>query len=244
MTVEVAPRVHRLGTSLINWYLVEAEDGLTLVDAGIPSHRPMLDAALTELGRTLSDVRAVILTHAHTDHTGFAESLREEAGIPVLVHEGDAELARTGKQPKRERSMLPYLRHPMAYRMLWALARGGAMRPPHIGHVTTFRDGDVLDVPGRPRVIHTPGHTDGHCVFHLPDRGALMMGDLLCTLNPLTGGKGPQLLPSAFGISAQQSLDSLAALEGIDAVLLFGHGEPWREDVSAALDRAREQGPT
>ena len=140
--------------------------------------------------------------------------------------------------------MLPYMRDPAAYRMFWEFGRGGGRRPTPIGHVTTFRDGDVLDVPGRPRVIHTPGHTAGHCVIHLPDRSALMMGDLICTLNPLTGATGPQLLPSALGFSAQQSLDSLAKLDGIEAVLLLAHGEPWREGVAPALDRVRERGPT
>ena len=244
MTAVVAPRVHRLGTPLVNWYVVEAEDGLSVIDAGLPRHRPMLDAVLRELGRALADVRAVVLTHAHGDHIGIAESLREEAGIPVLVHEADEELARSGKQPKRERSMLPYLRHPMAWRLLWEFGRAGGMRPPHLGHVTTFRDGDVLDVPGRPRVIHTPGHTLGHCAFHLREHGVVIAGDELCTLNPLTGDRGPQLMPAAFGISSQQSIESLDRLEGIEGILLLGHGEPWDDGVGSAVARARELGPT
>jgi glyoxylase-like metal-dependent hydrolase (beta-lactamase superfamily II) len=46
-------------------------------------------------------------------------------------------------------------------------------------------------VPGRPRVLHTPGHTGGHCAFVLEERGALIAGDLLCTLNPLVGHGEP-----------------------------------------------------
>ena len=241
---EVAPRVYLAGTPLISWYVVEAEDGLTLIDAGLPTHRPLLDEVLSGLGRPLSDVKAVVLTHPHSDHTGFSEALRSEAGVPVFVHEADEELAREGKQPKRERSMLPYLRYPMAWRLLWLLGRSGGLRPQRIGHVTTFADGAVLDVPGRPHVIHTPGHTLGHCAIHLPDRGALLVGDLLCSWNPLTGRRGVQLMPGAFGASSQESLDSLARLEHLDAVLLFGHGEPWTGGVDAALAQARAQGPT
>jgi glyoxylase-like metal-dependent hydrolase (beta-lactamase superfamily II) len=241
---EVAPRVHRLGSKLVNWYVVEDEDRLTVFDAGLPAQRPMLDELLSELGRSLSDVAAVVLTHAHGDHIGIAEALRTEAQIPVLVHEADEELARTGKQPKRERSMLPYLRYPMAWRLMWEFGRLGGLRPPRIGHVATFEDGEVLDVPGRPHAIHTPGHTLGHCVFHLPDHDALFAGDALCSLNPLTGRRGPQLMPGPFNASSAQALDSVARFEHLDGVLLFGHGEPWREGVASAVARARGQGPT
>jgi glyoxylase-like metal-dependent hydrolase (beta-lactamase superfamily II) len=241
---EIAPRVHRLGTRTINWYVVEDEDRLTVIDAGMPAHRPMLDELLSALGRSLSDVAAVVLTHPHVDHIGIAESLRREAGVPVFVHAADKELALEGKQPKRERSMLPYLRYPAAWRLLWELSRSGGPRLRRVGHVVTFGDGDVLDVPGRPRAVHTPGHSNGHCAFHLPGHGALFVGDALCTRNPLTGRDGPQLLPAAFAVSSAVALESLARLEQLDGVVLCGHGEPWREGAAQAVARAREVGPT
>src|SRR5207244_4919195 len=97
------------------------------------------------------------------DHTGFAEQLRGETGAPVYVHTDDESLAATGKQAdKREASFLPYLRFRHAWRLLFHLAGAGAMKPRPIRELTTYSDGDTLDVPGRPRVIHTPGHTSGH----------------------------------------------------------------------------------
>ena len=86
---EVAPRVHRLGTPRINWYVVEDEGALTVIDAGMPAHRPMLDELLSRLGRSLADVAAVVLTHPHVDHIWIAERLRTEAGAPVFVHAAD-----------------------------------------------------------------------------------------------------------------------------------------------------------
>jgi glyoxylase-like metal-dependent hydrolase (beta-lactamase superfamily II) len=241
---EVAPRVHRLGTPLINWYVVEDEGALTVIDAGMPAHRPMLDELLSRLGHSLTDVAAVVLTHPHVDHIGIAERLRTEAGAPVFVHAADEALARGGKQPKRERSTLPYLRHPMAWQLLLELSRSGGTRLRPVAHVVTFGDGDVLDVPGRPRAVHTPGHTPGHCAFHLPEHEAVLVGDALCALNPLTGRKGPQLMPAAFSVSSAEALESLARIEALDGVLLFGHGEPWRDGAAAAVARAREVGPT
>lgn len=92
---EVAERVRRFDDELVNWYLVEDGDALALVDAGLPRDWSMLTAALGALGRRLSEVRAVVLTHGHVDHLGFAKRLQREAGVDVLVHEDDARLARS-----------------------------------------------------------------------------------------------------------------------------------------------------
>jgi glyoxylase-like metal-dependent hydrolase (beta-lactamase superfamily II) len=110
--------------------------------------------------------------------------------------------------------------------------------------VTPFADGD-LDVPGRPRVIPTPGHSPGHVAFHLPDRGVLIAGDALVTYHALNGSRGPQLPPAAFSYDKTQMLASLDALERVDAGLtVFGHGEPWTDGPAAAVARAREIGFT
>jgi len=190
MASEVAPGVHRVGNAYVNCYLIEDGNQLTLVDAGLPGFRAQLDAYLRSRGRSVKDIAAVILTHGHGDHVGMADGVRLDAPAPVYVHAADAHMARTGKVHKRSGSLLPYLRHPAAWKLLSIFARGGALKPPKIGEVTTFTGGD-LDVPGRPRVIATPGHSPGHVVFHLPDRGVLIAGDALCSYNPLTGRRGP-----------------------------------------------------
>jgi glyoxylase-like metal-dependent hydrolase (beta-lactamase superfamily II) len=240
---QVAEGVHRLGSRLFNYYLVEDGEALTLVDAGLPGLRPSLDGTLAALGRSLGDIRAVVLTHAHGDHIGIAEAVRTEAGVPVHVHANDEELARTGRQPKREGSLLPYLRHGAAWGLILGFMRNG--RPPKIGEVTTFGDGDVLDVPGRPVAIPTPGHTEGHVSFHLPDRGVLFTGDAMNSRNPMTGRLGPQIMPRGFNISSARALESLSNLENLDAdAVLFGHGDPWADGPAAAVARARELGPS
>lgn len=240
---QVAEGVHRLGSRLINYYLVEDGDALTLVDAGIPGYRPGLDSTLAELGRSLGDIQAVVLTHAHGDHIGIAEKLRTEAGVPVYVHRADEELARTRKEPKRERGFLPYLRHRAALGLIAHMAHNGF--PPKITEVTTFGDRDILDVPGRPVTIPTPGHTEGHVSIHLPDRGVLFTGDALNSRNPMTGRMGPQIMPGCVNLSSDQALESLSNIEDLDAgILLFGHGEPWTDGPASAVARAREQGPS
>jgi glyoxylase-like metal-dependent hydrolase (beta-lactamase superfamily II) len=162
----------------------------------------------------------------------------------VLVHRDDERLTTTGKAPSRnEGSLLPYLRYGHAWKLLGHLLSSGF--PKRVQEVTTFEDNVEVDVPGAPRTIHTPGHTAGHASFWLESRRVLVMGDLLCTRNPLTGARGPQLMPSAFNLSNSTILDSLSKVESIDAaVLLFGHGEPWTQGAADAVRQARETGPT
>jgi glyoxylase-like metal-dependent hydrolase (beta-lactamase superfamily II) len=245
VTAEVAPGVRRLGSKRVNFYLVSDGDQVTVVDAGLSGYWDQPEPALSEMGRTLDDVAAVVLTHAHSDHTGVAGKLHDR-GVPVYLHPADHELLATGKETwKRERGALAALSHPRAFGFFGHMVRNGALKPPHIDDPISIQHEEVLDVPGRPRVIHTPGHTPGHCALHFESHGTLVVGDLLCTWHPLLGRHGPQIMPAAFNVSSAQCLESLGRIEGLSAgVVLPGHGEPWREGPAAAVARARETGPS
>ncbi len=163
--MRIAPRIHRLGNGIANSYLVEEGGEVTIIDAGVPSYWGDLPAELEAMGRRLEDLRAIVLTHGHTDHIGFAERARTERGLPVSVHELDAALAR-GEVPNPAKMgrtrFVPLLRF-----LLFAMGHG-ALRTKHLGEVATYGDGATLDVPGSPRVILVPGHTPGSAVSPRP----------------------------------------------------------------------------
>jgi glyoxylase-like metal-dependent hydrolase (beta-lactamase superfamily II) len=243
--VEIVPGVYGLGDEMVNWYVVEDGGRLTAVDAGIPAYAKTLESDLRSIGRAPADVEALVLTHSDADHTGIAPQLRE-AGARVLIHSADdATLRKPGpkKGDASPRHLLKYLRRPQVWRLMVHLTRGGAARPPKVEGAETFEDAALLDAPGSPRVVHTPGHTPGHCALLFDSQGVLFVGDALCTWNPVTGSRGPQRFPSAMNESNVQALESLGRIEGLDAqVVLPGHGEPYREGPRAAVAAARAAG--
>ena len=240
--VQVAPGVHRLGSSLVNFYLVEEDGRYTLVDAGLPGAFDQLLALMQELGADLHDIDAVVLTHGHSEHIGIAERVRTEAQARVHIHGADAQLARTARAGGGAGSVLPDLWRPSALRFVAHLARNGGMKVPRVEDLTTFTEGATLDVPGRLQVIGTPGHSHGHCSLLLAERGVLFAGDALCTNNWLKGSTGPQLMPAVFNASHEQALASLDRLEPLQAdLVLVGHGEPWTGGIAAAVQQARER---
>jgi glyoxylase-like metal-dependent hydrolase (beta-lactamase superfamily II) len=239
---EIIPGVHRLGNSLFNWYLVEDNGRLTAVDAGLPGFGGSLVADLATLGFAVGDIDAVVLTHSDADHTGLVPMMRE-AGARVLIHKADDPTLRKPAPKSGDaapQKALVELWRPSFWRTILGLIQAQGFKMPKITDAETFGDCDVLDVPGSPRVIATPGHTPGHSAFHFESRNALFVGDAMCTLNPVTHSRGPQLMPRVMNVSTDQAARSLDALEPVQAeAMLFGHGEPWRDGVRAAVTQAR-----
>ena len=97
-------------------------------------------------------------------------------------------------------------------------------------------------MPGRPRAVHTPGHTWGQSVFHLPDREVLLSGDALVTLDPYTGLRGPRVVAPAATSDTRRAYAALDRIEDLDARLVLpGHGDPWLEGTGSAVAPARQQ---
>ncbi|GGA63036.1 MBL fold metallo-hydrolase [Pseudoclavibacter endophyticus] len=244
LTRNVVPGVHRLEHAHVNCYLLDDAQGITIVDAALPATWRHVPAALDAIGRIPSDVRAVVLTHAHFDHLGFARRIRTAWGVPILGHALEQPIA---SHPYRYAHESPRfgsaLRHVSGAAIIARMAAAGALMVPGVDDLEPIAPGTELDLPGRPRVVFTPGHTFGHCALHLPAADAVLTGDALVTLDPYTGARGPRLVSRDATADSAAALDALDALDELDAsVLLPGHGEPWRDGVRAATAAARRAG--
>ena len=228
--MKLGPALHRIGNDIVAAYLIDTEEGITVIDAGLPGQWRDLVAELDAMGRPISDIKAVILTHGDSDHVGFAERLRREHGVPVYVHAADADRAKGG--PKPQNGKQPFGAAALGF-MAYALRKGGA-RTTWLTEVVPLQGGETLDLPGSPRIIALPGHSEGSIAVHVPIADAVFVGDGLTTRHVLTGRKGPQ--PAPFTDEPARAIASLQALvpTGVTWVLP-GHGAPWGGGVEAAI---------
>ncbi|ALE06288.1 beta-lactamase [Arthrobacter sp. ERGS1:01] len=238
--MELAPSLHRVGNDIVAAYLVNAPDGVLLIDAGLPGQWEDLIKELASMGRAVGDIRAVVLTHGDTDHIGFAERLRRDHGVPIYVEESDAARARGEVSSKPSWGKM---KPGATARFLWYALRKGGMRAKYLADVATVHDGDVLDLPGAPRIIGLPGHSPGSIGVHVPAVDAVFVGDALTTRHVLTGKTGPQ--PAPFTDDPIKALDSLSKLESLNVTwVLPGHGTPWNGGGAEAVREVRAAAAT
>lgn len=243
--MQVAEGVHRLGHPLVNWYAVVDGGRVTLIDSGLTGDSSQMVSDLAAIGISADQVEAVVLTHGHGDHAGGAEEIRTTASARVHVHTADAKMA-GGRPPFRNIARAPLMvRH--ASREFFGAARffigHGLLRPAAVKELNEFDDGDVLAVPGAPRVVHVPGHTLGSSALLLEARNVLFTGDALVTHDCYSGRRGPRLMSRESNHDSEQALASLDSLIGLRArIVLPGHGDPFNGEINSAVEAAKAAG--
>ena len=242
---QVGAGVHRLSNVYTNWYLIESGGRLTLLDAGLPADWRVFESTLSQLGYSAADVDAVLITHHHRDHAGNAEQLRA-SGARVFSHPADAAYLR-GDKRRSDRRVVRYIWRPWyAHYMASYVVKGKILRTPPVAQLDELGDGEVVDVPGSPRVIHAPGHTAGSCALFLEEQSLLFTGDALVTLDVARGPRGrqgPQIVRGPHTEDADLAMQSLDVLSRTNAqTVLPGHGEPWPDGVGRAVEIATDRG--
>jgi glyoxylase-like metal-dependent hydrolase (beta-lactamase superfamily II) len=215
---QVVPDVYLIeGLRASQVYVLVSEEGLTLVDSGSPGEATRIVSQLEEGGYTLSDLRVIVLTHCHFDHTGSAAELARRSGARVLAHRDEVPyIEKTEALPASS----------FARRLLdWVSDR--VFRTAACQVDEALEDGDVVDALGGLQVIHAPGHTPGNIALYGPDRRILFCGDTIFNGNPFSGRGGIQPPPRAFSLDTAQAETSAREVAQLPVeVVCFGHGEP------------------
>lgn len=244
ITMNVARGVHAVTRASTNLYVLVDGDDVTIVDAGLPRMWDETTEALRRAGRCWADVAGIVLTHGHFDHLGLAARAQAEHRVRVWCHRGDHHIVRHPYRYRPGRPRLAYpVMHPRSVPHLAGMVAAGALAVRGVDEVTDMTDGQTLDLPGSPQVIATPGHTDGHCVLHVPSRDVVFTGDAVVTIDPYTGRTGPRVVARAGTHDATTAETSLGAVAATGAAVVApGHGPVWTGGADQAAIAARQGG--
>jgi glyoxylase-like metal-dependent hydrolase (beta-lactamase superfamily II) len=177
-----AVRIHGLSLGPSNAYLIETEEGVTLVDAGLPATARSVERKLKAIGRP-DDLCQIFITHAHLDHFGAAAALRKRTGAPIVIHEADAQALAEGRTDLGSVRSWEWTRLPMP-----VLERMITIEPTPPDRIV--KGGEQLETCGLDAtVLHTPGHTDGSSTLIVRDPATgntyAFVGDLLSSVGGL-----------------------------------------------------------
>ncbi len=236
---EVAAGTWRINDGVANFYLRKQDGSALVIDAGCRGSARGLAIALRLSGLRVEDVVAVLLTHAHIDHVGVAERVRKRAEAPVYVHPDDEAMTRC-RNGGIARGAITWFGLDWGPRAAWSLFRGHCFPYPRIAETTPVDDGEVLDLPGKPRVITLPGHTMGSVAYLFEGSSTLYSGDALCTYRAEDGSIGCSAQSMQYDEDPVMALESLIRLGPVQAGLILpGHGPDFSEGVDRAVAKAR-----
>lgn len=232
---QIADGVHLVRRGLpavMNVYLIEDENGVTVFDAGAVSMVRSVSKAAAGFG----GVKRVVLGHSHTDHRGCAPKLAQQ-GAKVYCHEAELKDAETdGGMHYFDLKKLPHLYNRIAMAFLLKFWDGGPV--PIEG---TVSEGD--SVAGF-EVIHLPGHAPGLIALYRESDGLMLSSDAIYTIDPTTGKDGAPRIPlDAFNLDTGMAMASALKIASIGPAKIWaGHGQPLDEDVTAVLDHLGRHG--
>ncbi|MDX1467774.1 MAG: MBL fold metallo-hydrolase [Acidimicrobiia bacterium] len=224
MAVEsIVDGVYQIGSAPVNSFLIDGDEGIVLVDTGLPRTEGLIAKALAGIGRSVGDVTAIVLTHSHNDHTGNAAAVKDESGAEVYASRADAP-AIQGEE-KTPAPPVPFYALPFKW-LVQVLPRA---HPVTVDHLVT--EDPKLHLPGGLRPLDTPGHTPGHTSYLLGRGGGVaFVGDAA------KATKSGQVVRGYFNRSTPLIDASIRHLAEQDfGVAVFGHSPSIRSGAAGAF---------
>jgi glyoxylase-like metal-dependent hydrolase (beta-lactamase superfamily II) len=227
--MEILPGVHRIGTAISTVYLLMSGDSLTLVDTGTARMGRAILRYIQRIGHAPRDITRILLTHRHFDHMGSAAELRAATNATVWAHPLDIPQIDGHERNRPPKGWIGVVMTPL-------LPLISPFHPCPVG--ATLSDGQRIDLGndlGALQVLHTPGHTMGHCSFYLSERGLLIAGDVLQHLRAV-----PNVSFDAVNDDTTLANETVVALPNrvSPEAIVFGHGAPILKNGDTALRQA------
>jgi glyoxylase-like metal-dependent hydrolase (beta-lactamase superfamily II) len=220
---EIAPGVHSLGHEKgghVHAFLLDDGGELSLVDTLFEDDAYLVLEAINGLGRKVTDLKRIAVTHGHRSHLGGVAALKRASGAEVLAHEWEADIV-SGDRRAQPVSMRPRQLKLVPFQLGLRLNRPKHQPCPVDG---TLGDGDAF---GPLQVIHAAGHSPGHLAFWWPERRFLITGDAVATWPQFSAGW------PGFNLNEKQHLDSVRKMAALDAqVVGVGHGDPITQNAA------------
>lgn len=213
-TTSIVEGLWQINLGAVNAYLLDQGE-LTLIDTGLPKSEDKIVAAIESLGRKASDLKHIIVTHCHPDHSGSLAALKRTTGATAYMHRDDAAMVRQG-EGKRPMKAAPGLMRKIFFTAFVAFSSGKIERSVVDREID---DGTELPIAGGLKAIHVPGHCAGQLALLWPRRRMLFAADACSNMM----GLGYSLGYEDFALG-QRALSKLLALDFDSAV--FGHGNP------------------
>lgn len=220
---QITSRLYQISLGSVNAFLLE-DNGLTLIDTGLPDTTDKLLAAIRKGGKNPADINRILLTHWHPDHAGNAADSKQRLNARVYAHTAEADTLEQGGGA-RPRYLTPGVANWLIFN-LFIKKVSRRIAPVKVDECMT--DGDVIPIAGGVRVVHTPGHSAGHMALLLPQEGVLIAGDICANVS----GLAYSTVYEDIGVG-QQSILKAAALPFEQAV--FGHGNALQHKANKQL---------